>query len=267
MRCLFVADLHYSLPQFDWLLKTAPSYDLAVLAGDALDIASIVDFRAQTLVVRKYLQRLAGETRLIVCSGNHDLDSRGAEGEKVARWINEIRALNIVSDGDSIEVEDMLISVCPWWDGPVVRAGLTAQLEADARRRKSLRWVWIHHAPPQNSPTSWSGQRSMGDSELRQWIEKYNPDAVVSGHVHQSPFVKDGSWADLIGKTWVFNAGHQFGAPPAYIVLETTLNEAVWVSAKGVQTVRLDAPLTLPISPAKSLPAWLAPPDSRPAPP
>ncbi len=58
MRCLFVADLHYALPQFDWLLKTAPCYDLTVLAGDALDLASIVDYRAQTLVVRKYLQRL-----------------------------------------------------------------------------------------------------------------------------------------------------------------------------------------------------------------
>ena len=75
MRCLFVADLHYSLPQFDWLLKAAAGYDLVVLAGDALDVGSIVDFRAQTLVVRKYLQRLAGVTRLIVCSGNHDLDS------------------------------------------------------------------------------------------------------------------------------------------------------------------------------------------------
>ncbi len=73
MRCLFVADLHYSLPQFDWLLKAAAGYDLVVLAGDALDISSIVDFRAQTLVIGKYLHRLAGVTRLIVCSGNHDL--------------------------------------------------------------------------------------------------------------------------------------------------------------------------------------------------
>jgi len=36
MQCLFVADLHYSLPQFDWLLQAAKRYDLVVLAGDAL---------------------------------------------------------------------------------------------------------------------------------------------------------------------------------------------------------------------------------------
>jgi predicted phosphodiesterase len=95
MRCLFVADLHYSLPQFDWLLRSAAGYDLVVLAGDALDVRSIFDYRAQTLVVRKYLQRVAVATRLIVCSGNHDLDSCGAAGEKVARWLADTGALNI----------------------------------------------------------------------------------------------------------------------------------------------------------------------------
>jgi hypothetical protein len=42
MRCLVVADLHYSLPQFDWLLSAAPQFDLVIFAGDALDIGSIV---------------------------------------------------------------------------------------------------------------------------------------------------------------------------------------------------------------------------------
>ncbi len=257
MRCLFVADLHYSLPQFDWLLQSAARYDLVVLAGDALDVGSHVDYRAQTLVVRKYLQRIAGVTRLIACSGNHDLDSRSEAGEKVARWIEDIRALNIASDGDSLVVGDILFTICPWWDGPVVRQRLVAQLEADAERRQGLSWVWIHHAPPLNSPTSWSGSRSLGDSELAAWIRQHSPDIVIAGHIHQSPFVKDGSWADRIGATWVFNAGHQYGAPPAHIVLETTVGEAVWISAMGVQTVRLDAPLQRPIQPAGALPAWL----------
>ena len=115
MQCLFVADLHYSLPQFDWLLQAAKRYDLVVFAGHALDLGSIVDFRAQTLVVRKYLERLAGATRLIVCSGNHDLDTRGDTGEKVARWIEDLRALNILIDGDSVVVDDTLFTICPWW--------------------------------------------------------------------------------------------------------------------------------------------------------
>ena len=164
--------------------------------------------------------------------------------------------MNIAADGDSLVVDDTLFTVCPWWDGPVVRERLAAQLEADARRRQGLRWAWIHHAPPRNSPTSWSGSRSMGDVDLETWINQHNPDIVVSGHIHQSPFVKDGSWADRIGTTWVFNSGHQFGVPPAYVVLETTASEAVWISAKGVQTVRLDTPLQRPIPAARAMPEW-----------
>ena len=257
MRCLFVADLHYSLPQFDWLLQVAPRYDLVVFAGDALEISSTVDYRAQTLVVRKYLQRIAGQTRLVFCSGNHDLDARGETGEKIARWVDDIRALNIAGDGDSITIDDTLFTICPWWDGPVVRERLAAQLAGDAGRRQGKRWIWIHHAPPVDSPTSWSGKRTMGDADVDRWIRQYDPDMVVSGHIHQSPFVHDGSWADRIGDTWVFNAGRQYGAPPAYIVLDTSVGEAVWISAMGVQVVRLDAPLQRPIPAAHALPDWV----------
>jgi len=82
MRCLVVADLHYSLPQFDWLLSAASNFDLVIFAGDALDVGSYVDFRAQIVVVKKYLSLLAGVTRVMLCSGNHDLDERSPEGEK-----------------------------------------------------------------------------------------------------------------------------------------------------------------------------------------
>ena len=87
MRCLVVADLHYALPQYDWVLSVAARFDVVVIAGDHLDIASPVAGRAQTVVVRKYLDMLRQQTRLITCSGNHDLDSRDTDGEKVARWI------------------------------------------------------------------------------------------------------------------------------------------------------------------------------------
>jgi len=150
MRCLVVADLHYSLPQFDWLLCAAPHFDLVIFAGDALDLGSAVDFRAQIVVVKKYLARLAGLTRVILCSGNHDLDQRDAEGEKIARWIGEVRSLGVACDGDSLTIDDTLFTVCPWWDGPLVKERIDTQLrEAAAQRAK--RWIWVHHAPPANS--------------------------------------------------------------------------------------------------------------------
>ena len=90
MRLLAVADLHYSLPQYDWVVSVAEEFDVVIVAGDHLDLSSMVDFRAQVVVVRKYLDRLKTKAQLLTCSGNHDLDSRNAAGEKVARWIRDL---------------------------------------------------------------------------------------------------------------------------------------------------------------------------------
>jgi Icc-related predicted phosphoesterase len=255
MRILVVADLHYSLPQYDWLVDVAGEFDLVIIAGDHLDLSSMVDGRAQSVVVLKYIERLRGRTRLVTCSGNHDLDSKNAEGERVARWIADLNRV-MASDGSSFTIADTLFTVCPWWDGPIVKAGIGEQLAADAGRRLR-QWIWIHHAPPAHSPTSWAGSRYFGDTDLEEWIARYRPDIVFSGHVHQSPFIQGGSWADRIDDTWVFNAGHQFGRPPAHIIVDTGLGEALWQSAAGNQLVRLDRPLERPIPKLTELPAWL----------
>lgn len=265
MRCLVVADLHYSLRQFDWLLAAAPQFDLVVFAGDALNIASAVDFRAQIVVVKKYLARLAGLTRVIFCSGNHDLDERDAQGEKVARWVGTIRDLGIACDGDNLVIGDTLFSVCPWWDGPQAKARIGAQLQAAAAQQPK-RWIWAHHAPPANSPTSWGGRRFFGDTELVQLILRHQPQIVISGHVHQSPFIPDGSWYDRLGRTWVFNAGLQPGWPPVTIVLDLDDDRAFWLAAGDAQTIDLAAPLRRPAAPVADPPPWLRSLDRLPDP-
>ena len=256
MRCLAVADLHYSLPQFDWLLDASALFDVVVLAGDALEVGSLVDFQAQSLVVRKYIERMAERTRVVVCSGNHDLDGRSTQGEKIARWVGDLRQLGVACDGDSLMVGETLFTVCPWWDGPLVLADIGRQLDKAALSR-ATRWVWAHHAPPSDSPTSWGGSRHLGDVELRGWIERFRPDIVLSGHVHQSPFVRDGSWYDRVGECWVFNAGHQFGRPPACLVLEFEREAVYWLSAAGQQVVRLAEPLHRPAATVTEPPGWL----------
>lgn len=257
MRCLVVADLHYSLPQFDWLVSAAPHFDVVIIAGDALDIGSVVDFRAQIVVVRKYLAMLSRVTRVILCSGNHDLDERDEAGEKIARWIGHVDDLGIARDGDSLTIGNTHFTVCPWWDGPRVKEQIGRQLENAAGEQHNDRWIWIHHAPAANSPTSWGGARHFGDAELVQWIESYKPDMVLSGHVHQSPFVKDGSWFDRLGDTWVFNVGQQFGRPPAHIMLDLENEKAYWFSAAGEQSIDLGQPLQRPAGNIEAFPEWL----------
>src|ERR1700761_1819280 len=101
MRMLFVADLHYSLRQFDWLTAHAGQYDLVIIGGDLLDLGSALDFDVQIVVVEKYLQRIRQNTRLLVNSGNHDGDSRNAADESFAGWLRTIRAEGLFVDGET----------------------------------------------------------------------------------------------------------------------------------------------------------------------
>ena len=73
MRLLLISDLHYALPQFDWVVAASPSFDVVAVAGDSLSLNSVVPLDAQSVVVHRYLTMLAAQTTLVVSSGNHDL--------------------------------------------------------------------------------------------------------------------------------------------------------------------------------------------------
>jgi Icc-related predicted phosphoesterase len=238
VRILLVSDLHYTLPQLDWVVRAAPSFDLVVLAGDSLDISSTVSLDAQSVVILRYLALLQAAGRVAVCSGNHDLTGPDARGEQAAMWLPEARALGVPTDGDSLWVGDTLVTICPWWDGPEGRAALEAQLDADALRRPA-RWIWVYHWPPLGSPTCWTGRRDYGDADLVGWIDKHRPDIVLTGHVHESPFKPAGSWADRRGDSWVFNAGRQIGPVPAHVEIDLDEGTALWRSMMGTEDLRL----------------------------
>ncbi len=238
MRILLVADLHYTLKQFDWVVDRAQDFDLVVLAGDHLDISSVVPLEAQSVVIMQYATTLHAMVPLAVSSGNHDLTGPDAFGEQCALWLDEARRLGIATDGDSLELGDTLVTICPWWDGDVGKASVAALLARDAARRPR-RWVWVYHWPPTGSPTSWTGNRYYGDADVLGWIEEHQPDVVLTGHVHQSPFKPDGSWTDRIGRSWVFNAGRQIGPVPARVELDLDDDCAVWISQLGFEEQRL----------------------------
>jgi Icc-related predicted phosphoesterase len=232
MRLLFVADLHYSLKQFDWLKEHASAYDAVLIGGDLLDLSSALDPDVQIAIVEKYLRFLRTGVPVAVSSGNHDGDSRNAADESVAEWIQDLRAEGMHVDGDSFDLGGARFTVCPWWDGDVTREQLQTQIEQEAVRPKS-RWIWIHHAPPEGAKTSWTGRKFIGDEHLRGWIDRFEPDLVLSGHIHNSPFYAEGSWVDRIGRTWVFNPGRQIGPKPTTIVVDLEAWTAEWDSIEG----------------------------------
>lgn len=167
MKILLVADLHYTLRQYDWVLARAGGFDAVVLAGDQLSVAAPVAIEAQIAAVRATLRRLATVTRVFVCSGNHDLNARNDAGEKTADWLAALREAGAVVDGESALVGDgpdgTLVTVLPWWDGPVARAA-SEELLAAVRRH--------HFVPPAGSVTREHGvpAGSVTGEPGRRWV-------------------------------------------------------------------------------------------------
>jgi predicted phosphodiesterase len=238
MRILLVSDLHYTLRQFDWVLAQAPHYDVVVLAGDHLDIASAVPLQAQSVVVLRYLALLRQATQVAVASGNHDLTGPDANGEQAALWLAQARDAHVPTDGQTLRLGDTAITICPWWDGPQGQAAVHAMLAQQARQRPA-RWVWVYHWPPLGSPTCWTGRRHYGDTERGSWMAALQPDIVLAGHVHEPPFKPAGHWADRMGCSWVFNPGRQIGPVPAHVVLDLSDGTAQWHSMMGSESLAL----------------------------
>lgn len=240
MRILLVSDLHYTLKQLDWVVAEAGAYDLVVLAGDSLDIGSIVAPEAQIAVMREVFTRLASKTVTVVASGNHDLDAENDLGERAALWLEGARDTGALVDYSRYETDDFLVSVCPWWDGPRTRDIVGKQLADDAALAGARQWIWVYHAPPDSSTTSWTGRRHYGDDALNAWIDEHQPAIVLCGHVHQSPFANGGGWIDRMGSTLIFNAGRQTGPIPTFVEIDTDAATACWVSWNGVEERALD---------------------------
>ena len=240
MQLLLASDLHYNLRQLDWLLSQADEFDVVVLAGDHLDISASLGLETQSIVVLQYLQRLADRTTVVASSGNHDLTTRNAHGEKVAAWLLDGGALGALVDGDTLDRGDVRITICPWWDGPLTRDDVEAQLRGQAQNRPPW-WVWVYHPPPSGSATAQGATREYGDADLRMWIEELRPDVVLSGHVHEAPFISRGSWVERVDSTWTFNAGRvALGAIPNHVVLDFERRTASWYGGGETAEIVLD---------------------------
>jgi Icc-related predicted phosphoesterase len=248
VKLLITADLHYSLKQYDWLKGVAPDFDALIIAGDLLDLAGHAELDSQIAVVENYLRRLAREVPTFVCSGNHDGDIETPNGEYVAKWLRSMRYDNLHVDNQTVTLDGLTISVCPWWDGPVTREAVVQFLEESAADR-TANWAWLYHSPPKNTPIAWTGKKDLGDEFLNTLIARYHPDFVFCGHIHNAPYRDEGGWIVREGGAWCFNPGRQMAEIPCYIELDTDTNAVKWVSDFDIEERVLCETATRPSPP------------------
>ncbi|MFQ3670345.1 MAG: metallophosphoesterase [Verrucomicrobiia bacterium] len=235
VTALVTADLHYTLPQFDWVRRHASDNDVCIVAGDFLDLGGLVDLDTQIIVTDKWARKLQPRSATLLCSGNHDLEPNPSNAERQPFWLQNLRDTARFVDGQTTHLQGWRLTLLPWWDGPGALSAAREQLLRDAHQL-DRGWIWISHAPPSRSPVAWTGRVDAGDPTIREWIEEFTPNLVLSGHVHHAPFAPLGSWRATIGPTTVLNPGRQSGSWPAHILLDFNNTTARWIAADGSDT-------------------------------
>jgi predicted phosphodiesterase len=249
MRILLLADLHSRPDWLHWVATCgAKSADLTAIAGDLLDGFHLAGLLPQMMALRKWTETFPGQ--LVVSSGNHDANiegaavsgelweicDRGAAREILIReyWMDALERPGVVTDRRCQLLETagkkVVVTTIPFYpgqDGPRI---CTQLWDAGRRLRTTAgaRWLVLNHEPPAGTKVG----GAYGDAALFYRIEEYQPDYVVSGHMHAQPY--SGDFADRIGRTWCFNPGApeanrtHLAKVPNHILLDTATGTAAW---------------------------------------
>lgn len=194
MTILALADIHGAYDETARIIKSNPSADVIIIAGDLTTYGKPAE--AESAIVR--LQRFGKP--VFVVAGN--MDPPELEGV--------FESLKVSLNGRGVVVGDVGfcgVSASPI--SPLMTPNEVSESEIAARAARgwkeisAARWkVFVPHAPPHNTRLDIirSG-RHVGSTAVRQFIEEFRPHAVVCGHIHEARGV------DVVGTSKVVNCG------------------------------------------------------------
>jgi len=158
-------DLHYNLEWFEWILKHQKTFDLICITGDFLDTSLNIPIDEQITFVSHWLNKFS--TKVIVCSGNHDLDEFVDDS-----WLNNIT--NVYGNGSILRVGDFKIGSLGYFEDEYYNYD-----DCD---------ILLTHVPPfkTNTSTDKNTLKDCGNRELHWAIKNkiIRPKIILSGHIH-----------------------------------------------------------------------------------
>jgi Icc-related predicted phosphoesterase len=232
LRVLLTADLHFSIPWFEWLIAKGWAFNPVCIAGDFLDLFSEQPKPKQVAQMQGYLRHLASITNVAFCSGNHD--SYGpiipaARGPSYP-WLVELDNLpSVISDGQTRIVGELIVTTLPYCANADAKRILLDRGRS-IRKSRGLKWLVLHHEPPPLLENSEAGEREAGIL-----LAEYQPDFWLSGHLHDLPYKLGGKWFHEFGTTIVLTPGQILEASwPNHIELDTETGKIEWRSTRKI---------------------------------
>jgi Icc-related predicted phosphoesterase len=250
MRLLITADIHNRADWLHWV--GGEKADLTLIAGDLLDGFDQRGLLPQMISLRSWVAKF--ERPLALSSGNHDGNIEAAampeemelaidlETDREAAldlllreyWMDALEKPGVVTDRRSqilqVGGENVVVTTLPFFpgsQGPRLANNLW-ETGYKLRQESQARWIVLNHEPPAHTKVGGPD----GDISLFYKIQEFQPDYVVSGHLHSQPYF--GSFSDQIGRTRCLNPGGPIHGSahlakiPNHIILDTKTQEARW---------------------------------------
>lgn len=184
----------------------------------------------QAREVQSWLSRLSESTNVVTCSGNHDNVGRQIIWDRapIYEWLAELgQVANIITDGCTRVLDNVIITTVPYHCSIPQKAIWLDRGVSLWKSHPEYKWLVLHHIPPplRDSPTG-------EEIEALGLLKTYQPDYLISGHIHDLPYQPGNSWRNNIGETMVITPGQLLGAPiPNHVILEGPSGEGRWVTS------------------------------------
>jgi hypothetical protein len=194
MTILALSDIHGAYKRMMEVVQANPSADVIVIAGDLTTHGTAQE--AETAI--RQLQETAKP--VLVVAGNMDppeLDDL-------------FFRLGVSINGQGVIVDDVGffgVSAAPlsplMTPNEITEEEIALRAEAGWKTIAPARWkIFVPHAPPYNTRVDViRSARHVGSTAVRAFIERFHPDAVLCGHIHEARGI------DAIGTTKVINCG------------------------------------------------------------
>ena len=239
MKILCFSDVHSDAIIMSRLLEIAKSVDALCCGGDLLSIYQNLLY--QIHLWHDWFQEVGKPIAL--CGGNHDyLESELSVRSSVmsetpakriellqpyflaSRWIHAapLAPGSAKYPGTSFlqaNGERILVTSIPY----EADREEALWLEGQNQRQPQIPWIVLRHDPPALCALS---EPSTGSKFARRYIQRYQPDYLLCGHIHSAPFSSKTCWCK-IGQTIGVNAGASENKI-SYALLDTRTRSVDW---------------------------------------
>ena len=190
MRFLAFADSHASFYGTKEIVKLASQVDMVICAGDFTDFGNFADTLLQQMEI---LDKI-----LWFVTGNHE-DENPKLLEQISQnypWVKNLEGIFVVK-------EEITFCGCSYRASErYARSPYSQELENLVKKIKNYhRSVFVTHCPPAECEVAFTKTGDDGgSSRIRAFVEKYQPELVLCGHIHR-PLQRE----CRIGKSLIIN--------------------------------------------------------------